>query len=185
MRLKVRLPENLGEGLHSLWVEADGRRIGEKKGRNSLVVARDLPSTPRIAAVSDPHVDEENWRVVPFVINLHPLLSPEELQNLPPFLRDLLRDVNQWMSRIKDGVLVCRPQHAQKLSEALAYIRENVKPDLMLLTGDLVDYSSNASWEKLWEVLVRSQLPVCLVPGNHDHYSRIFPFQGRKWLAPF
>jgi metallophosphoesterase superfamily enzyme len=185
-KLTVQLPENLGDGLHDLWVEADGGRIGEKKGRNSLMVTRNLPSAPRIAVVSDTHVDEENWRVVRFAINPRPLFTPEELQNLPAPLRDQLESLNEAMSRVKDGVMVCRPQIAQKLSEALAYIRENIKPDLVLIPGDLVDWSADGNWEKLWEVLASSQLPVCLVPGNHDHYGRIPAlFQGRKWLAPF
>ncbi|GEM_PF-6434312 len=183
-KLSIRLPENLEEGLHSLWVDADDERIGEKKGRNSLVVAR-LTSTPQIAVISDAHVDEENWRVVRFAINPRPLFAREKLYNLPALLRDQLESLNEAMSRIKDGVVISRPWHAQKLSKALAYIRENVKPDLVFLTGDLVDLSANRNWEKLWEVLVSSQLPVCLVPGNHEHYGRIAPLQGRKWLAPF
>lgn len=183
--LTVQIPENL-DGVHSLWVEADGERIGERKGRNSLVVIRNPPSTPRIAVISDTHVDEENWRVVRFAINPRPLFTPEKLQNLPALLRDQLESLNETISRVKDGVIVGRPQIAQKLSEALTYIRENIKPDLVLIPGDLVDKSSGPSWEKFWEVLASSQLPVCLVPGNHDHYGRIPAlFQGRKWLMPF
>ena len=184
-RLNVQLPDNLGEGLHDLWVEADGERIGERKGRNSLMVVRELPQTPQIAGISDTHVDEENWRVVRFAINPRPLFASKDLRGLPALIRNLLRDLDNGLSRVRDGVIVCRPEHARKLSETLAYIRENIKPDLVLVTGDLVDWSSERSWEKLWEILATSELPVCLVPGNHDHRSRLPMLQGRRWLAPF
>jgi predicted phosphodiesterase len=184
-KINVQLPENMIEGLHNLSVEVDNVKIGEKKGRNSVVILS-MPSVPRIAAISDTHLDEENWRITTFEITPSPLVSSQKLQRLPGPLKSLLESLSEkGIGRIKNGVRVGKPEHAQKLFQVLCYIRENIRPHLVLITGDLVEYSSWSSWEKLYEVLTSSRLPVCLVAGNHDYYSRLFGIQGRKWLAPF
>ncbi|MFN7967392.1 MAG: metallophosphoesterase [Acidobacteriota bacterium] len=46
--------------------------------------------------------------------------------------------------------------------------RDSWKPDLLLITGDLSDDGSAASYRRLRELLIPLGLPVYCLPGNHD-----------------
>jgi len=44
----------------------------------------------------------------------------------------------------------------------------DTKPDLVLATGDLVNYGTAKEYVALREILARLQLPLFVIPGNHD-----------------
>lgn len=44
----------------------------------------------------------------------------------------------------------------------------DVAPDLLVASGDLVDAGKPAEYAQLRELLGRLQVPLCLMPGNHD-----------------
>lgn len=41
-------------------------------------------------------------------------------------------------------------------------------PDLLVASGDLVDAGTAEDYRRLRELLARVEMPVCLMPGNHD-----------------
>ncbi len=181
-RIRIGLPENLASGMHDLAVRANRKPLGERKGRNSLAVIPNKPDLPLVAILSDIHVDEENLKL-PFDMRPKPL--PGWTENLP-VVGKFLRDINETIKKkVENGIVKCNPLNAQKLAAVLAHLAENVKPDLVLLTGDLVDWSGWRNWEKLSDILAESDLPLFLVPGNHDWWTRITFFFGRRWLEPF
>ncbi|MCW4049188.1 MAG: metallophosphoesterase [Candidatus Bathyarchaeota archaeon] len=54
------------------------------------------------------------------------------------------------------------------------YIHEMnlIQPDLLLTTGDIVDVETiAAAWGFLQGTMLRSEVPIYLMPGNHDHTS--------------
>jgi 3',5'-cyclic-AMP phosphodiesterase len=48
------------------------------------------------------------------------------------------------------------------------------RPDLVLLTGDLVDAGDHAEYQRLRGVLAALALPYRLIPGNHDSREGLF-----------
>lgn len=46
------------------------------------------------------------------------------------------------------------------------------RPDLVLLSGDLVDTGTEAEYEMLLRLLAPLEVPVRAIPGNHDHRGR-------------
>ena len=58
---------------------------------------------------------------------------------------------------------------AVTLSAVLSAIADRPRlPDLVLLTGDLVDIPSMEAYDKLSGLLAALDVPVCCLPGNHD-----------------
>jgi 3',5'-cyclic-AMP phosphodiesterase len=47
----------------------------------------------------------------------------------------------------------------------------DVAPDLLVLSGDLVDEATVPEYRRLREMLDEVRIPVCLMPGNHDRRS--------------
>ncbi len=59
-----------------------------------------------------------------------------------------------------------------RLRQAVALlIEETVQPDVVLLTGDLVDTPADGSMAILAELLSPIEAPILAVPGNHDDRS--------------
>lgn len=46
----------------------------------------------------------------------------------------------------------------------------NIHPDFVIITGDLVDWSSQNNWQNLMNLLKLFQVPVFALVGNHDYY---------------
>ncbi len=57
----------------------------------------------------------------------------------------------------------------EKLREAARHVNSSVnRPDLVFLTGDLVTTAKREEYDILREVLPEFEMPVYLLPGNHD-----------------
>lgn len=58
---------------------------------------------------------------------------------------------------------------AEKLVEAARHVNSSVnRPDLVFLTGDLVNSAKREEYDVLKEILPEFEMPVYLLPGNHD-----------------
>ena len=63
---------------------------------------------------------------------------------------------------------------SRTLSSVVAAIRARARaPDLVLLTGDLVDEPSVEAYRRLHELLATLPVPVACLPGNHDEPSML------------
>lgn len=64
----------------------------------------------------------------------------------------------------------------QRLIDIFTYVNSEIQPDFIVLTGDSIDwYNSNAPrnvFIDLQEAIQHSDVPVFVVPGNHDRYQR-------------
>lgn len=78
---------------------------------------------------------------------------------------------------------------ADMLREALAHLHNlPQRPDLLVITGDLVDAGSAAEYEHLKSLLEPSDIPLVLIPGNHDERETlraVFPDQPASELDGF
>jgi len=63
------------------------------------------------------------------------------------------------------GIVDTRASLARVLARLEAM---NPKPDLIALTGDLVDEPTTAAYATLRAILARASTPIVVIPGNHD-----------------
>lgn len=62
--------------------------------------------------------------------------------------------------------------------------RSKARPDAVLLTGDLVDLGTPVEYERLRSMLEPLQMPVYLLPGNHDDRAALrAAFPDHTWMA--
>ena len=54
-----------------------------------------------------------------------------------------------------------------------AVVKLNPQPDIVLVTGDLVDAGGAGEYAHLRELLAPLSMPVFLIPGNHDRRERL------------
>lgn len=55
------------------------------------------------------------------------------------------------------------------LVEAIGHLHGlDPRPDLVLITGDMVDHGDPAEYSQLMEILAGLQIPYHVIPGNHD-----------------
>jgi len=63
----------------------------------------------------------------------------------------------------------------QRLTDVFSFLNTHIQPDLIILTGDLVDWSTDSiestNWNTLKNILVTSDYPLFTIPGNHDRYT--------------
>lgn len=61
------------------------------------------------------------------------------------------------------------------LAEVFDYLNKEIQPDLVVCSGDLVDWYNSRSirnfFEELKEVILMCNFPVFLTPGNHERYE--------------
>ncbi len=77
----------------------------------------------------------------------------------------------------------CRHCFEANLAQALA---EDIRCDLILVTGDLVSKVDSATYDHIFEVLHSTQIPFACIAGNHDvtdESSHDLPFEQRKLTA--
>ena len=55
-----------------------------------------------------------------------------------------------------------------------------VSPDIVIVTGDCVDKGSVAEYERLFELLRPLEMPVYVIPGNHDHRDHMRDMFGEQ-----
>lgn len=74
---------------------------------------------------------------------------------------------------------------AKSLARAVSHINELApRPDLVLITGDLVDEGAEESYVLLRKLLSRLKPPFVIIPGNHDHKATLFrTFPEHKYLG--
>jgi 3',5'-cyclic-AMP phosphodiesterase len=71
------------------------------------------------------------------------------------------------------------------LARAIAYISAmKPKPDLVVATGDLTDTGLPEEYELLRELLDRFEIPVYLIPGNHDEIGPLVEGFGHHSYLP-
>ncbi|MBI1779133.1 MAG: phosphodiesterase [Proteobacteria bacterium] len=75
---------------------------------------------------------------------------------------------------------------AERLASTVVFLNDfQPRPDLVLATGDLVDYGRAEEYANLRRVLDPLQMPLYLIPGNHDDRAALraaFPDHG--YLPP-
>jgi len=77
-----------------------------------------------------------------------------------------------------------RVDTARHLAAAVAQVNAMaVRPDVLLLTGDLTDNGTAAEYGLLAQLLAPLQIPVLLLPGNHDDRGALqAAFPQMPWL---
>ena len=71
------------------------------------------------------------------------------------------------------------------LQEAIAHLHGlDPRPDLVLVTGDLVDEGDPAEYAALRTLLARCELPYLLIPGNHDSREALHDAFSRHSYLP-
>lgn len=75
-----------------------------------------------------------------------------------------------------------------RLAQAINYLNQlNPRPDIVIFTGDLTDEGTEAAYQHFQEILQPLQIPLFVIPGNHDcretmrhafHKSSYIPKQG-------
>ena len=77
----------------------------------------------------------------------------------------LISDLHLHADGLHFGIVDTR----QRLADALTYLHDLTRrPDLILATGDLADTAEPGAYAHLRDLVDPSEIPVLLLPGNHD-----------------
>ena len=69
----------------------------------------------------------------------------------------------------RDGLLYGQVDTAENLRDTVQEInRIRPRPEALIVTGDLVETPDRESYEYFIELISAVQIPVCVLPGNHD-----------------
>ncbi len=61
-----------------------------------------------------------------------------------------------------------------RMLEAVAHIKKMTpQPDLLMVSGDLSNHGNEADYIRVREALQQLQMPIYIIPGNHDRRSRL------------
>lgn len=83
-----------------------------------------------------------------------------------------------------DAAARYRGEDARKNLEAMLRAAAAWRPDLLLLTGDLAEDGSDGAYAWLAETFRRTEIPLAVLPGNHDDPSRMATALGaEQWPA--
>ena len=63
---------------------------------------------------------------------------------------------------------VHNPQRSDLLRQAISEIN-SIRPDFVIVTGDLVDWSYGSNWEEYDDIICECEVPVYSLVGNHDY----------------
>lgn len=78
------------------------------------------------------------------------------------------------------GVVDSNAQFAEAIEQVNAL---DPRPDLVLLSGDLVDHGHAGEYAMLSRLLASVTIPVLAIPGNHDEHEAFrAAFAGQSWL---
>jgi 3',5'-cyclic-AMP phosphodiesterase len=81
----------------------------------------------------------------------------------------IIAQITDMHIRIPGKLAYRRVDTAKYLAEAVAHVnRFAPAPDLIVMTGDLVDFALPAEYEHLAALIAPLKAPVYLLPGNHD-----------------
>ena len=70
---------------------------------------------------------------------------------------------------------------AENLAQSIEHINQlNPSPDLVLITGDLVNYGSGEETRRAFELLEKLRFPYFIVPGNHDSREALWQSFGTR-----
>jgi Icc protein len=82
--------------------------------------------------------------------------------------------------QLYQGVVASNAQFAAAIAEVNGF---DPRPDLVLLSGDLVDKGTNDEYAMLSRLLAALEVPVLAIPGNHDEREAFRrAFAGVSWL---
>jgi len=109
----------------------------------------------------------------------------------------LIAQISDFHLKPKGMLAYDRAETAAPLRRAVDHINAlNPRPDVVLVTGDMVDEGASESYSEAKKLLSPLIPPIYFVPGNHDHKTelrRVFPDhayldqgveeQGRKYIC--
>lgn len=79
------------------------------------------------------------------------------------------------MEELPEEINIChitdihQPYGADNFSH-LVYEQNLINPDMILVTGDVVDVETiRSAWENFQTTMEKSEVPIFILPGNHDH----------------
>jgi 3',5'-cyclic AMP phosphodiesterase CpdA len=89
--------------------------------------------------------------------------------------KPLLSFVHATDSQIDDGTdpkAAARYPHDEKMSEIAVAQVNRLKPEFLVVTGDLVNKNTLREWETFNAIYSKLEVPLYLTPGNHDAAQR-------------
>src|SRR3990167_10732885 len=71
----------------------------------------------------------------------------------------------------------------ESFTALITHLKQDKKSDLILLTGDLSQDGSKASYVYITDVLKELEVPVYYIPGNHDNLSTMMEVYPRENIS--
>ncbi|MBD5633424.1 MAG: phosphodiesterase [Candidatus Eremiobacteraeota bacterium] len=75
---------------------------------------------------------------------------------------------------VRPGTTYFGIETARYLSDAIAALNQlDPRPDVVIVTGDLVNFGHDAEYVRFAELMSASRIPYYVIPGNHDDRDRM------------